>query len=245
MERDELGRLIREEKPLTGMRKVISERMTYSKHTYPQGTGQVFLDVTNLINFRKELLEKKGIKVSFGDIYVKAAACAVEDNMTLNASRREDRIIYYDDINISVSAQIGEALVEPVLEHADQKDIEEISAELKKTYENLRKGKLMKVKLEGGTFAVTNIGTWLIDVQQPFVSPPQCAIMGVARNRRMPVFDENDNVVVGNITNFALTIDHGTNDGKAVAGFFASIKKVIDDPWTWMYHKRERTEEAE
>ena len=244
MERDELGRRIKEVKPLVGMRKMITDRLTYSKHTYPQGTGQVYLDVTKLIEFRKELLEKKGIKVSFGDIYVKAAACAVEDNMTLNASRRETEIIYYDDINITVSAQIGEALMEPVLMHADQKDVEEISAELKKIYENLRKGKLMKVKLEGGTFAVTNIGIWPIDVQQPFVSPPQCAIMGVGRNRRLPVYDENDNIVPANLTNFALTIDHGTNDGKMVAGFFTSIQKVLEDPWTWLYHKRESAAEA-
>ncbi len=240
MERDNQGRLIKEIKPLAGMRKMVCDRMTYSKHTYPQGTGQVFLDVTKIFEFRKELQEKKGIKVSFGDIYVKAAACALEENMTLNASRQGENIIYYDDINIVVTAQIGNALMEPVLADANQKDVEEISAELKKIYENLRKGKLMKVKLEGGTFAVSNLGSWTIDLQQPFVSPPMCAIFGISRNRRVPVFDENDNVVVGNITNFALTVDHGTNDGNVVASYFASLKKVLDDPWTWLYHKRER-----
>lgn len=70
MERDSEGRLIREIMPLEGMRKVIAERMTYSKHEYPQGTGQVHLEVSKIFQFRKELLEKKGIKVSFGDIYV-------------------------------------------------------------------------------------------------------------------------------------------------------------------------------
>ena len=150
MERDEAGRLIREIKPLEGIRKTIAERMTFSKHEYPQGTGQVLLNVDKMMQFRKELLEKKGIKVSFGDLYVKAAACAVEENMALNASRQKEKLIYYDDINLSVMATINGFLMEPVIEHADQKDIEEISAELKKTYENLRKGKLMKVKLEGG-----------------------------------------------------------------------------------------------
>ena len=235
---DEQGRLIREIRPLEGMRKVIAERMTFSKHEYPQGTGQVRLSVDKLIQFRKELLEQKGIKVSFGDLYVKAAACALEENMALNASRQKEKIICYEDINLTVQATINGVLMEPVVEHADRKDIEEISAELKKTYDYIRKGRLMKVKLEGGTFSVSNLGASLIDSQQPFISPPQGAIFGINRNCRVPMFDENDNIVPVNLTTFALTIDHGLCDGAEVVNFFASLNKVLQDPWTWMYHRR-------
>ncbi|MCI8993512.1 MAG: 2-oxo acid dehydrogenase subunit E2 [Eubacterium sp.] len=243
MERDDLGRVIREQKPLEGVRKVIAERMTYSKHTYPQGTGQVLLQVDNLIKFRKELLEKKGVKVSFGNLYLKAAACALEENMILNGSRTKTELIYYDDINLNATASINGILMEPVLEHADRKDIEEINEEMAKVYENLKKGKLMKVKLEGGTFAVSNLGGFLIDSQQPFISPPQGAIMGISRNRRVPGFDENGNVVPVNMTSFALTVDHGFVDGIEVVNFFESLNKVLQDPWTWMYHKRTPAQE--
>lgn len=243
-EHDEQGRLIREIRPLEGMRKVIAERMTFSKHQYPQGTGQVRLSVDKMIQFRKELLEQKGIKVSFGDLYVKAAACALEENMALNASRQKEQIIYYEDINLTVQATINGVLMEPVVEHADRKDIEEISAELKKTYDYIRKGKLMRVKLEGGTFSVSNLGASLIDSQQPFISPPQGAIFGISRNCRVPMFDENDNIVPVNLTTFALTIDHGLCDGAEVVNFFASLDKVLQDPWTWMYHKRPAPEEG-
>lgn len=241
---DEQGRLIREIRPLEGMRKVIAERMTFSKHEYPQGTGQVRLSVDKLIQFRRELLEQKGIKVSFGDLYVKAAACALEENMALNASRQKEKIICYEDINLTVQATINGVLMEPVVEHADRKDIEEISAELKKTYDYIRKGRLMKVKLEGGTFSVSNLGASLIDSQQPFISPPQGAIFGINRNCRVPMFDENDNIVPVNLTTFALTIDHGLCDGAEVVNFFASLNKVLQDPWTWMYHRRPAPEEA-
>ena len=241
---DEQGRLIREIRPLEGMRKVIAERMTFSKHEYPQGTGQVRLSVDKLIQFRRELLEQKGIKVSFGDLYVKAAACALEENMALNASRQKEKIIYYEDINLTVQATINGVLMEPVVEHADRKDIEEISAELKKTYDYIRKGRLMKVKLEGGTFSVSNLGASLIDSQQPFISPPQGAIFGINRNCRVPMFDENDNIVPVNLTTFALTIDHGLCDGAEVVNFFASLDKVLQDPWTWMYHRRPAPEEV-
>ena len=242
---DEQGRLIREIRPLEGMRKVIAERMTFSKHEYPQGTGQVRLSVDKLIQFRKELLEQKGIKVSFGDLYVReAAACALEENMALNASRQKEKIICYEDINLTVQATINGVLMEPVVEHADRKDIEEISAELKKTYDYIRKGRLMKVKLEGGTFSVSNLGASLIDSQQPFISPPQGAIFGINRNCRVPMFDENDNIVPVNLTTFALTIDHGLCDGAEVVNFFASLNKVLQDPWTWMYHRRPAPEEV-
>ena len=241
---DEQGRMIREMRPLEEMRKVIAERMTFSKHEYPQGTGQVRLSVDKLIQFRKELLEQKGIKVSFGDLYVKAAACALEENMALNASRQKEKIICYEDINLTVQATINGVLMEPVVEHADRKDIEEISAELKKTYDYIRKGRLMKVKLEGGTFSVSNLGASLIDSQQPFISPPQGAIFGINRNCRVPMFDENDNIVPVNLTTFALTIDHGLCDGAEVVNFFASLNKVLQDPWTWMYHRRPAPEEV-
>ncbi len=245
MERDNEGRLVKEIKPLAGMRKVISERMTFSKHEYPQGTGQVFLEVSKMFQFRKELLEKKGIKVSFGDMYVKAAACALEENMTLNGSRQGDKMIFWDDINIKVTSLIGKALMEPVLEAPDQKNIEEIHEELQKIYANLRKGKLMKVKMEGGTFVVSNMGASLIDSQQPFLSPPLGAIFGISRNRKVPAFDENGNIVAANMTSFALTVDHGLNDGFEVTSFFSSLQKVLDDPWTYMYHIRERKTEEE
>ena len=108
---DEQGRAIRQVVPLEGMRKVIAERMTFSKHEYPQGTGQVHLEVSRVMQFRKELLEQKGIKVSFGDLYVKAAACALEENMALNASRQNGQIIYYEDININVLASFNGVLM--------------------------------------------------------------------------------------------------------------------------------------
>lgn len=241
---DQEGRMIREIVPLEGLRKVIAERMTRSKHEFPQGTGQVQLEVSKVIQFRNELMEQKGIKVSFGDIYVKAAACALEENMAINGSREGGKITYYEDINLNVMASFNGVLMQPVLEHADRLNIEEISAELKKIYENLKKGKLMRVKLEGGTFSVSNMGVWLIDSQQPFLSPPQGGIMGISRNRRVPMFGENDEIIAANLTNFALTVDHGLCDGTEVTGFFSSLNKVLQDPWTWMYHVRPAPEQT-
>ncbi len=233
---DDQGRQIREIVPMEGMREAIAEKMAASKREYPQGTGSADLEVSKLIAFRAEL-KSRGINISFGDLYVKVCACAVEENMAMNASRQDGKIIYYDDININVMATINGYLMQPVIEKADTKNIEEISEELQKTYEYLRRGRLMKVKLDGGTISCNNLGAYMIDDIHPFLYPPQAAHFGVSRNRVVPVFNEAGEVVPGNMTLFSLTIDHGALDGVEVAKFLTTVNKIVQDPWTYMYHK--------
>lgn len=188
---DDEGRRVREELPLEGARAAIAENMTISKRDYPQGTGSAQLDITKLIEFRNEVNEKlkdSGKKITFGDLYVKVAACALEENMELNGSRQNGKLIYYDDINISVAAT-------------------------------------------------------LIDDQHPFLNPPQAAIFGISRNRKLPVYNDAGEIVPANLTLFSLTIDHGFADGVNVAKFLTSVNKVLQDPWTYMYHKAAPKEE--
>lgn len=239
---DEEGRRVHEVLPLEGMREVISRRMTVSKREYPQGTGSAELEISNILKFRQELKDK-GIKVSFGDMYVKAMACAVEEHMEINGSRQNDKLYYYDDININVMASINGVLMQPVLEKANEKDVLEISEELAKTYDYLKRGKLMKVKLDGGTISFSNLGGFMIDDQHPFLSPPQAAIFGVSRNRLRPVYNEKMEIVPANLTLFSLTIDHGFVDGVAVGQFLESFNNAIQDPWTYMYKKTAPKEE--
>ena len=242
---DDQGRNVREELPLEGMRETITNMLLDSKRNYPQGTGNAWFDVTNLVEFRKDLnkkLEAEGKKVSFGDLYTKVCACAVEENMQLNGSRQGDKLIFYNDINLSISASINGILVTPVLEHADRKDIVEISDELKKIYGWLRKGKMARVKWDGATFSMNNMGGFTIDGQMPFINPPQAAHFSVGRNNVMPVYNDKLEIVPGNMTSFYLTIDHGFADGVDVASFLASVEKVIKDPETYLFHKAEPRE---
>lgn len=237
---DDEGRRVREELPLEGARAAIAENMTISKRDYPQGTGSAQLDVTKLIEFRNEVNEKlkdSGKKITFGDLYVKVAACALEENMELNGSRQDGKLIYYDDINISVAATIDGVLMTPVIDKVNEKDIEEISDELKKIYGYLKKRKLMRVKMWGATFSVSNLGTFLIDDQHPFLNPPQAAIFGISRNRLLPVYNDAGEIVPANLTLFSLTIDHGFADGAHVAKYLTSVNKVLQDPWYYMYKK--------
>jgi len=234
LERDAEGRVIRQSIPLAGTRKLIAERMTYSVNHFPQGTAIVALDAGKLIQFRNELKEKN-IKVSFGDLFVKASACALEKVPELNGSRLNDKIVYYRSVNIGMMANINGNLMEPIITEVQSKTVEDVSVELSQIYEYLRKGKLMRVKLDGSTFSISNLGMYPMDGFTPMLSPPNGAILGVGRIRRVPAFDEVGNLVARDEISVSVTSDHGLVDGAKKGEFIRALKEVVDDPWTYMY----------
>lgn len=240
-EKDSLGRDINKIVSLEGVRKIIADRMTESILKYPQGSAFVTADMEPLIKFR-ESLKEKGKKVSFGDLFVKIAACALEENMEINASRQDDKIIYYDSINIGMMATIKGYLMEPVLYDVQNKTIEQVSEELAAMYANLKKGRLMRVKMEGSTFSVTNLGMYDVDGFTPLLSPPVGGILGLGSTRKVPVVDENDNIVVKPQITLSITTDHGIVDGVSVMNFFRSVKKIMADPESYMYKVRDKVE---
>lgn len=234
-QRDEEGRIINKTVPMEGMRALIAERMTYSIVNMPQGTGMASLEVDNLLKFKAELLEQKGIKVSVGDMMVKAAAHALGLAPELNAARENGIITYYKSINIGMMASVNDVLMEPVIENVQSKNIEDISAELKKTYEYLKKGKLGRVKLYGSTFSISNLGMYPMDYLTPLISPPLVGIMGIGRMNTVAGFREDGTVYPKKVMGICLTNDHAVVDGVPVGRFLAGIKEALDDPWTYMY----------
>ena len=234
-QRDEEGRIINKTVPMEGMRALIAERMTYSIVNMPQGPGMASLEVDNLLKFKAELLEQKGIKVSVGDMMVKAAAHALGLAPELNAARENGIITYYKSINIGMMASVNDVLMEPVIENVQSKNIEDISAELKKTYEYLKKGKLGRVKLYGSTFSISNLGMYPMDYLTPLISPPLVGIMGIGRMNTVAGFREDGTVYPKKVMGICLTNDHAVVDGVPVGRFLAGIKEALDDPWTYMY----------
>lgn len=238
MERDTEGRLILQRIPLEGLRKMVAERMTESIRDFPQGTAFVKVDMSNLIAFREKLKEKE-LKVSFGDLFVKATACALEKNMELNAQRTEDEIVYFASINIGMMASVNGALIEPVIADVQTKTIEQVSAELSKTYENLKKGKLMRVKLEGATFSISNLGMYDVEGFTPLLSPPTGGILGIGSTRKEAVVDSDASIVVRPMATLSITTDHGLVDGVSVMKFLQALKDVCQKPEEYMYAARE------
>ncbi len=232
---DDEGRVISKTVPMEGARQIIAERMTHSILTMPQGTGMASLEVDNLLKFKAELLEKKGTKISIGDMMAKAAAHALTLAPELNASRENGVITYYKSINIGMMASINDVLMEPVIDNAQAKNIEEISSELKKAYEYLKKGKLGRVKLYGSTFSISNLGMYPMDFLTPLISPPLAAIMGIGRMTTVAGFREDGTVYPKKVMGVCLTNDHSIVDGVPVGRFLAGIQEAMEDPWTYMY----------
>lgn len=236
-EKDEFGRVIQKKVPLEGVRKIITERMTESILKYPQGSAFVTADMEPLIGFREDL-KSQGKKVTFGDLFVKIASCALEENMELNASRLGNEIVYYDNINIGMMAEVNGYLMEPVLEDVQSKTIEQVSKELASMYAYMKKGKLARVKMGGSTFSVTNLGMYDVDGFTPLLSPPAGGILGVGSTRKAPVVNEQDEIVVRRQITLSITTDHGLVDGISVMKFLQSVKKVMASPEEYMYKVR-------
>ncbi|MCC6172541.1 MAG: 2-oxo acid dehydrogenase subunit E2 [Gammaproteobacteria bacterium] len=234
LERDSEDRVIRQTVPLSRVRQTIAERLTHGMQHYPQGTGMVVVDAGALVRFRQELKER-GVSISFGDLFVKAAANALTRVPELNASRGESEIVYYRSVNIGMMADINGNLMAPVISETQSKTVEQVAVELRQTYDYLKRGKLMRVKLDGATFSISNLGMFPMDGFTPLLSPPQGGILGVGRIRRVPGFNDAGNVVPRDEVTLSITTDHGLVDGIHVAKFLQALIEAISDPWHSMY----------
>lgn len=232
---DDEGRIIEKTVSMEGMRRLIADRMTYSIVNLPQGTGITSLEVDNLLKFKAEIFEKKGLKISIGDMMAKAAAHGLSYAPELNASRENGVITYYKNINIGMMAAINGVLMEPVIHNVQSKTIEEISSELRKTYDYLKKGKLGRVTLYGATFSVSNLGMYPMDFFTPLISPPLVSIMGIGRINTVAEFREDGTAYPKRQIGVSVTMDHAAVDGVPVGRFLSGMKEALNDPWNYMY----------
>ncbi|MPW26543.1 hypothetical protein GC105_12160 [Alkalibaculum sp. M08DMB] len=237
-QKDEQGRIISKIVPLKGIRAIITEKMTESILKYPQGTAFSTADMDEMIAYRQELKEK-GIKVTFGDLFLKAVACALEENMKLNASRHEEEIVYYESINIGMAAMVNGYLMQPVIPNVQSKTVEDVSSELAEAYENLKKGKLMRVNMQGATFTVSNLGVYNVDGFTPLLTPPEGGIIGFGKTRKQVVADADDNIIIKPQLTLSITTDHGLIDGADVMIFIESLQNVFSKPKDYMYKIRD------
>ena len=214
---------------LTGIRKTIAERLSYSHRTIPSATLMLEVNMAKLLEFREKLSKKIGRKVSFTAFLAKAVAQALRNNLILNSSVENDKVNVYEDINISIAIDTPKGLVAPAVFNVDKKNILEISDDIKKLTENAESGRLMLAELIGGTFTVTNLGAFRVETFIPIVNPPQTAIIGVGKTRMEPVVVDNK-VVVKPLTKLSLVFDHRVVDGAPAALFLQEVKYFLENP---------------
>ncbi len=183
----------------------------------------------NLIDMRNELNENGSKKISFNDIIVKAIALTLKNHPDCNVSYVDDKIRYYEDINICLAVAIEGGLLTPAIRNCDQKSILEINEESASLVEKARNRKLRPRESMGGTFTLSNLGMFGIEEFIAIVNPPQALILAVGAIRETPVVNEGS-IVVGRRMKMTLSCDHRAVDGAMGAGFLKDLKEILENP---------------
>lgn len=217
----------------SGMRKRIADNVAKSAFTAPHVTLTLEVDMTACSEFRASVIpaiEKAyGARLSYTDILVKAVAHVLGEFPRLNASLAGDQLKIFSHKNIGVAVALEEGLVVPVVKEAEKKSLGAICAELKPLIERARTGKFSPDDLAGGTFSITNLGAFGIDVFDPIIVTGQAAILGVGRIADKPVV-VNKQIVVRSMMNLCLSFDHRIVDGAPAARFLQRLKELLENP---------------
>ncbi|WP_334179852.1 dihydrolipoyllysine-residue succinyltransferase [Pseudoxanthomonas sp.] len=219
--------------PMTRIRTRIAERLMQSKNSIAMLTSFNEVNLAKVMEMRKELqddfVKANGIKLGFMSFFAKAAANALQRHPIVNASVDGNDIIYhgYSDISIAVSTEKG--LVTPVLRNVERMGFGDIEKGIADYAKKARDGKLGLEDLQGGTFTITNGGTFGSLMSTPIVNPPQSAILGMHAIKDRAIV-ENGQVVAAPMMYIALSYDHRIIDGKDAVLFLVDIKNQLENP---------------
>ncbi|MDD1013374.1 2-oxoglutarate dehydrogenase complex dihydrolipoyllysine-residue succinyltransferase [Pseudomonas rubra] len=220
--------------PMTRVRATVAKRLVEAQSNMAMLTTFNEVDMTEVMALRskyKDLFEKthNGVRLGFMSFFVKAATEALKRFPAVNASIDGSDIVYhgYADVGVAVSSDRG--LVVPVLRNAEQMSLAEIENGIATFGKKARDGKLSIDEMTGGTFTITNGGTFGSMMSTPIVNPPQAAILGMHNIIQRPMA-VNGQVVIRPMMYLALSYDHRLIDGKEAVTFLVTIKNLLEDP---------------
>ena len=221
-------------KPLVGLRRRIAERMELSWRTIPHVSTFEDVDAGNLSALRAQLAptaEKRGVKLTYLPLLVKAAIYALKKTPIFNSSLddKSREVIYKNYYHIGLATATPDGLLVPVLHHADQLTLLELAMEINRLAEGARNRSLKANELSGSTFTITNYGSYGGSVGTPIINPPEAAILGVGRIADKAVV-LNGQIVVRPIMPLCLSFDHRLIDGADSGVFTNHLKEVLETP---------------
>jgi len=215
--------------PHTGMRRAIARRLTESKSTVPHFYLVADCRVDDLVALRAKVNESAPVKVSLNDFVLKAAAAAFLDVPEANATWGETAVRRYSTVDMSVAVAIEGGLVTPVLRSVEKLTLTEITRAVGDLAGRAREGRLKQHELEGGSFAVSNLGMYGVTEFSAIINPPQSSILAVGAARQQPVV-VNGELAVGTVMTVTLSADHRVIDGALGAQWLAAFVKRIENP---------------
>jgi pyruvate dehydrogenase E2 component (dihydrolipoamide acetyltransferase) len=213
--------------PFTGIRAVIAENLSASLREMAQVTVSRDTEVRGLVRRRAELAAgfeaATSIRLTYTDLLVETVARLLPEHPLLNAALTEQGIELFDTVNMGVAVALDDGLIVPVIRDAGTKSLGEIARERADLAARAQAGTLGIDDVEGGTFTVTNLGSFGADAFTPIVNPPQCAILGVGRILDKPVVTRKGRVRTRPTMWLSLTFDHRVVDGAPAARFLAAL----------------------
>jgi 2-oxoglutarate dehydrogenase E2 component (dihydrolipoamide succinyltransferase) len=219
------------------MRKLIADHMVRSKHTSPHVTSFTEADVTNLVMWRdkvkKDFEKREGTKITFTPLFVEAVVRCIKKFPLVNSSVDGDRIIVKKDINIGMATALPSGnLIVPVIKNADQLNLVGLTKQVNNLADSARNGKLKADDTQGGTFTLTNVGTFGSLMGTPIINQPQVAILAVGAIKKRPVVIETphgDSIAIRHMMYLSLSYDHRIVDGSLGATFLTSVAHELEN----------------
>ena len=223
---------------MSRMRRLIADHMVMSKRISPHVTSFIDADVTNIVNWRNKVKnsfqQREGEKITFTPIFIDAAAKALREFPQINASVDGYNIIYRKSMNIGMATALPNGnLIVPVIKNADEKSLLGIVKSVNRLASQARNNTLNPEEIQGGTFTITNFGSFDSLTGTPVINQPQVAILGVGAIRKKPVVLETpqgDVIAIRHIMILSLAYDHRIVDG-ALAGMYIKRVKEILENW--------------
>jgi pyruvate dehydrogenase E2 component (dihydrolipoamide acetyltransferase) len=170
--------------------------------------------------------------LTFNDLFLKLTALALADHPDMNASWQDGTVHRHEEIHIGIAVDTHAGLLVPVISNAGAKDLPDLASETADLVQKARQGNLEPEHLQGGTFTITNLGAYGIDVFTPIINLPQCAILGVGRIASKPAVYQG-RVVPRDMVALSLTFDHRVADGGPAARFLDTIRRHVEQPALW------------
>jgi len=223
--------------PLSGMRKVIFDRMGQSWREAARVTLFADADVTELVRLRQakgaEWERRFGLKPSYSDLIHLAVARALREESRINCRLDGQAVRVRREINLSFAVDLGEGLVAVVIKDADKKSLADLAGAARDLADRARTGKLTADDMADATFTVSNLGGFGVEYFTPIINQPQAGILGVGKIMEKPVVRDGG-IHVRSMLTLSLVFDHRLLDGAPAAKFLAKVKELLESPaWIW------------
>jgi 2-oxoglutarate dehydrogenase E2 component (dihydrolipoamide succinyltransferase) len=218
------------------MRKLIAEHMVRSKQTSPHVTSFTEADVTNLVLWRdrvkKEFEKRESTKITYTPLFIEAIVRCIKKFPLINCSLDGTNIIIKKDINIGMATALPSGnLIVPVIKNADQYNMVGLAKQVNQLADAARQGKLKVDDTQGGTFTLTNVGTFGSLMGTPIINQPQVAILAVGAIKKRPVVVETpagDSIAIRHMMYLSMSYDHRIVDGSLGATFLTAVAKELE-----------------